>query len=56
VAQPPKGIPRRRLHEVLEEETGMQGLGADVMQSLMDEVNIEEKPAVKTVTMVKNLR
>ncbi len=54
--EPPDGIPRRRLHEVLEEETGLRNLGDDVIQNLMDEVTIEEKATVKTTTMVKHLR
>ncbi len=54
--EPPAGVPRRRLHEVLEEEAGLQGLGEDVIHSLMDEVDIEEKPEVKTTKMAKNLR
>lgn len=55
-AEPPEGVPRRRFHEVLEEETGLRGLGEDVIRSLMDEVNVEDKPNVKTTTMVKHVR
>ena len=55
-AEPPPGVPRRRLHEVLEEETGLTGLGDDVIRNLMDEVAVDEKPEVKTTTMTKQLR
>ncbi|MDQ3940209.1 MAG: ATP-binding protein [Actinomycetota bacterium] len=50
------GHPRRRIHEVIEQETGMRGLGEDVIKQLMDEVTIEETPSAKLVTMTKKIR
>lgn len=55
-AEAPEGVPRRRLHEVLEEETGLRGLGDDVIKNLMDEVTVKENPDTKATTMVKHLR
>lgn len=55
-ADPPADLPRRRLHEIIEEETGLKGLGDDVIHNLMDEVVIDEKPERKTTTMTKHFR
>lgn len=48
--------PKRRLHEVIEQETGLKGLGDDVIESLMDEVQIEEDDVCRQVKMAKLLR
>jgi anti-sigma regulatory factor (Ser/Thr protein kinase) len=48
--------PRRRLHEILEEETGLTNLGDDVIQGLMDEVTVEKNPDGTVTKMVKSLR
>jgi anti-sigma regulatory factor (Ser/Thr protein kinase) len=48
--------PRRRLHEILEEETGLKDLGSDVIQALMDEVTVETNPGGTVTKMVKSLR
>ena len=53
---PPEGQPGRRIHEVLERETGLKGLGEDVIQNLMDHVEVVERDPGRTTTMVKNLR
>lgn len=47
--------PKRRLHEIIERETGLKGLGDDVIQNLMDEVDIEESDRVRSVKMTKLL-
>ncbi len=48
--------PKRRFHEVIEQETGISGLGDDVIDNLMDRVEIEETPSVRSVKMTKLLR
>jgi anti-sigma regulatory factor (Ser/Thr protein kinase) len=48
--------PRRRLHEVLAEETGLTDLGSDVIHGLMDEVTIERNDEGTVTKMVKQLR
>jgi hypothetical protein len=48
--------PRRRLHEVLEEETGLTNLGSDVINGLMDEVTIEKNDGGNVTKMLKRLR
>jgi hypothetical protein len=48
--------PRRRLHEVLQEETGLADLGSDVIHGLMDEVTIEKTDEGTVTTMIKSLR
>jgi anti-sigma regulatory factor (Ser/Thr protein kinase) len=55
-ADAPPDRPRRRLHEVLEEETGLTNLGADVINGLMDEVTIEHKDEGTVTKMLKRLR
>lgn len=50
-----KPHPIRRLNEVLERETGLSGLGDDVIGSLMDEVQIDETPVSRQVKLVKIL-
>lgn len=47
--------PKRRLHEVIEHETGLTGLGTDVMRKLMDDVEIEETKVSRSVKMTKLL-
>ena len=47
--------PKRRIHEVIERETGMKGLGNDVMQRLMDEVEVEETDVSRSVKLMKLL-
>ena len=51
-----KPHPKRRLHEVIERETGLKDLGEDVIQSLMDEVDIDETDVSRQVKMTKILR
>ena len=51
-----KPHPKRRLHEVIEQETGITGLGTDVIQNLMDEVDIDETDVSRSVKMTKLLR
>jgi len=51
-----KSHPKRRLHEILEQETGLKGLGQDVMSNLMDEVDVDETEDSRQVKMVKLLR
>ena len=51
-----KPHPKRRLHEIIERETGLTGLGEDVMQSLMDEVDIDETDVSRQVKLTKLLR
>ena len=47
--------PKRRIHEIIEQETGMQGLGDGVIKELMDEVDFAETPASRSVKMTKLL-
>ena len=54
-APPPKPHPRRRIHEVIEEETGMKGMGEGVINHLMDEVDVAETNVSRSVRMTKNL-
>ncbi len=51
-----KSHPKRRLHEVIEQETGLKGLGEDVIHTLMDEVDIDESDRSRQVKMAKLLR
>jgi anti-sigma regulatory factor (Ser/Thr protein kinase) len=55
-ANAPTDRPRRRLHEVLEEETGLTNLGTDVINGLMDEVTVEHNDEGTVTKMVKKLR
>ena len=50
-----KPHPIRRLNEVLEKETGLKGLGDDVIGGLMDEVDVEETDVWRSVKMAKVL-
>lgn len=52
---PAKPHPKRRIHEVIEEETGMPGLGEGVIDELMDEVDVAETRVSRSVKMTKNL-
>lgn len=52
----PTPHPKRRIHEVLEQETGLSGLADDVIDSLMDQVEVEETPVARSVKMTKGLR
>lgn len=52
---PSKPHPKRRLHEVIERETGLSGLGQNVMQNLMDDVEVEETRVSRSVKMTKLL-
>ena len=47
--------PKRRIHEVIEQETGLEGLGDDVMDNLMDRVEVEETHLSRSVKMTKVL-
>ena len=47
--------PSRSLRHVLENE-GLKGLSEDVVESLMDEVDVHEERAMRSVRMVKDLR
>lgn len=47
--------PKRRLHEILEQETGLTGLGEDVITSLMDHVDVDESDISRQVKMMKLL-
>jgi anti-sigma regulatory factor (Ser/Thr protein kinase) len=53
--KPEPDHPKRRIHEVVEAESGMEGLGEGVIQGLMDEVKIEEDDRSRTTTMTKRL-
>ena len=55
-AEKPNGHPKRRLHEVIEQETGLSGLHEDVIDGLMDQVEVEETPVARSVKMTKVLR
>ena len=55
-AEAPKPHPRRRIHEIIEQETGMTGLHEDVIDNLMDQVEVEETPVSRSVKMTKVLR
>ena len=52
---PSKPHPKRRIHEVIEEETGLRDLGQDVIQGLMDEVDVAETSVSRSVKMTKLL-
>jgi hypothetical protein len=52
----PPDRPRRRLHEVLEEETGLTDLGTDVINGLMDEVTVDHNDEGTVTKMMKRLR
>ena len=52
----PPDQPKRRLHEVLEEETGLTDLGTDVIEGLMDEVTVQKNDEGTTTKMTKRLR
>ena len=56
LTQSPGPHPKRRIHEIIEQETGMSGLGEDVIDNLMDRVEIEETDACRSVKMTKVLR
>ena len=47
--------PKRRMHEVVEAESGMTGLGEGVIERLMDEIKVEEDEQSRTTTMSKRL-
>ena len=47
--------PKRRIHEVVEAESGMSGMGEGVIERLMDDVTIEEDETSRTTTMRKKL-
>ena len=47
--------PKRRIHEVVEAESGMSGLCEGVIERLMDEVEIGEDEDSRTTTMRKKL-
>jgi anti-sigma regulatory factor (Ser/Thr protein kinase) len=51
----PTDRPKRRLHEVLEEETGLTDLGTDVINGLMDEVTVDRNDEGTVTKMVKRL-
>ena len=55
-AEPPEGQPGRRFHEVIERETGLSGLGDDVVAAVMDRVEVDDSSGSRTVTMTKALR
>ena len=55
-ADSPTEHPKRRIHEVIEEETGLSGLHEDVIDNLMDQVEVEETPVSRSVKMTKSLR
>ena len=55
VTPPSKPHPRRRIHEVIEAETGMKGLGEGVIDELMDVVEVAETPVSRSVKMTKHL-
>lgn len=54
-APPSKTHPRRRIHEIIEQETGMPPLGQGVIKELMDEVDVAETPVSRSVKMTKKL-
>lgn len=45
--------PKRRIHEVIEKETGLSGLADDVIQGVMDRVEVEESPTSRSLKMTK---
>ena len=47
--------PRRRIHEIVEAESGMSGLGEGVIERMMDEVTVDEDERSRTTTMKKKL-
>ena len=50
---PKQDHPKRRIHEVIEQETGLTGLGEDVIQGVMDRVEIDETPMSRSLKMTK---
>lgn len=52
---PPKRHPKRRIHEIIEQETGITGLGDGVINELMDEVEVAENHVSRSVKMTKKL-
>ncbi len=52
----PAPHPKRRIHEIIEQETGLAGLSEDVIDNLMDRVEVEETPVARAVKMTKLLR
>ena len=50
-----KPHPKRRIHEIIERETGMTGLGDGVIKELMDEVEFAETPVSRSVKMTKRI-
>ena len=52
---PRKPHPERRIHEVIERETGLSGLGDEVIRVLMDEVDLNETRVSRALKMTKVL-
>jgi anti-sigma regulatory factor (Ser/Thr protein kinase) len=52
---PSKPHPKRRIHEIIEQETGLTGLGDGVIKELMDEVEFAETRVSRSVKMTKLL-
>lgn len=55
VQPPPEAHPKRRIHELIEQETGITGLGDGVIRELMDEVDVAETSVSRSVKMTKRL-
>jgi anti-sigma regulatory factor (Ser/Thr protein kinase) len=47
--------PKRRIHEVIEEETGIKGLGESVIRKLMDDVELAETEVSRSMKLTKRL-
>ena len=47
--------PKRRIHEVIEEETGIKGLGESVIRKLMDEVEVADTDVSRSMKLTKLL-
>ena len=56
LTQSPGPHPKRRIHEIIEQETGLSGIGEDVIDNLMDRVEVEETDSWRSVKMMKLLR
>jgi anti-sigma regulatory factor (Ser/Thr protein kinase) len=50
---PEKPHPRRRIHEIIEQEAGMPPLGQDVIRRVMDDVEVAETPVSRSVKMTR---